>query len=166
MSIRNIKLNSSNRKRRASSIKYMEGRVYVFLSYSSLSFNVHCVMFYWTTVLSCAVRMFPLLLLFFLSLLSLAWWIWHVRVFACVWNTGSSSRKKGGEEWEKKKKNLDSSVAIMFYPSGICLSERGWSKKQRKDRFFFLFTRHVMMIEILLPIYSLKMLNDVKFIYE
>jgi hypothetical protein len=38
----------------------------------------------------------------------------------------------------KKKKNLDSSEAIMFYPSGMCLSERGWSKKRRKDRFFFL----------------------------
>ena len=62
----------------------------------------------------------------------------HASAFACAHNTGfqvMGRERKGGEEQEKKK-NLDSSVAIMFYPRGICLSERGWSHQRRNDCFF------------------------------
>jgi hypothetical protein len=34
-------------------------------------------------------------------------------------------QKKVEKNEKEKKKNLDSSVAIMLYPTGICLSERG-----------------------------------------
>ena len=77
--------------------------------------------------LSCCCCCFSLLSFFF-SLSS------YMMILACeslrVCNMGCSSRKKGGEK--KRQKNRDSSVAIIVYPTGICLSERGRSKKRRK----------------------------------
>ena len=75
-------------------------------------------------------------------------------ILACeslrVCNMGCSSRKKGGEK--KRQKNRDSSVAIIVYPTGICLSERGRSKKRRKycailSSSSFFLTRYILKKE-------------------
>jgi hypothetical protein len=56
-------------------------------------------------------------------------------VFACVIPLVRATEKVKKNEKKKKKKNLDRSATI-FYPTGICLSERereSENKKRRKE---------------------------------
>jgi hypothetical protein len=99
--------------------------------------------------------------------------IWGVGVH----NTTCSSYRKGEEEWEKKeeekKMSLDSS-AIVFYPTGICLSERKSEREQETKKwanewekiflFFSLSTccRHLVMIVLQLLLCLFIMLNGLQ----
>ena len=141
----------------------------------------------WTAFLLHAVpdvRSLASIFLFFFLLLLLLLCLWHhdsvmwgvsVRNMAC----SSCSSRIGRKEWvkmnTKKKKNLDSSV-VVFYPAGIRLSARTrneeiseWMRKKRSFFFLFFFSsslstycRHVVMIELQLPLYLVIMLNGVQ----